>query len=172
MRAVFALLPSLLFLGCQSQPAPKREPAIAASVASAAATKPEAKKFGEAITLHERQELKQVLSDPQTYAGKTVLVEGHVRRACSRRGCWMEIADGTDAKAPGCRVTFKDYGFFVPTDSAGSTALVQGTVKVASVEARRVEHLESEGANFASKQADGTAQEVQLIASAVELSRL
>ncbi len=173
MRAALALsttlLSVLLTAGCQSKAASERE---APAVASAAPIKTEAKKFGEAITLRDKQALNQVLSAPQTYAGKTVLVEGQVRRACSRRGCWMELAESTDPKLPGCRVTFKDYGFFVPTDSAGAKALVQGTVEVASVEARRVEHLESEGANFASKQPDGTAQEVRMVATGVELTRL
>jgi hypothetical protein len=68
-------------------------------------------------------------------------------------------------------VTFKDYGFFVPLDSAGSTAKVQGTVEVKTVAATEVEHLESEGAKFAGKQPDGTAREVRMVATGVELRR-
>ncbi|HEV8245969.1 MAG TPA: DUF4920 domain-containing protein [Polyangiaceae bacterium] len=169
MRPALLSLSFALLLACQSKAPPEQRAAEAASAVSA---KPQAKTFGEAITATQRQELRQVLSAPESYAGKTVLVEGHVRKACSRRGCWMEIADGSDPQAPGCRVTFKDYGFFVPTDSAGSTALVQGTVEVASVPARHVGHLEDEGASFSSKQPDGTAREVRLIASGVELRRM
>lgn len=83
----------------------------------------------------------------------------------------MEIADVAGADAPGCRVTFKDYGFFVPLDSAGSKARVQGTVQVRVVPAPEVEHMESEGAKFASKQPDGTAHEVRMVATGVELWR-
>src|SRR6476619_3357413 len=90
----------------------------------------------------------EVLQKPAQFEGKTTVVEGKVRAACTRKGCWMELAQGPDKKLQGCRVTFKDYGFFVPTDSAGATARVEGQVAVRTVEAGEVAHLESEGAVF------------------------
>jgi hypothetical protein len=111
--------------------------------------------------------LATLLSNPQQYADQTVTTEGRVQRACSRKGCWMEVGEGEDA----CRVTFKDYGFFVPTDSAGAQARIQGKLATRVVEAAAVEHLESEGARFKNKKPDGSALEVRLIASAVELRR-
>jgi hypothetical protein len=112
-----------------------------------------------------------VLDKPAQYEGKTVLVEGKVRSACTRKGCWMELATGTDKKTQGCRVTFKDYSFFVPTDAAGASARVEGVVAVRNVEAGEVAHLESEGAVFQTKAADGSAKEVRIVASGVELTR-
>lgn len=79
----------------------------------------------------------------------------------------MEIGEGDTA----CRVTFKDYGFFVPTDSAGAQARVQGRITTQRVEPSRVAHLEAEGAKFRNREADGSATEVQFIASAVQLTR-
>lgn len=111
--------------------------------------------------------LATLLANPSAYADKTVTTSGKVQRACSNKGCWMEIGEGDDA----CRVTFKDYGFFVPTDSAGAQARVQGRLQTQKVPAGRVAHLESEGARFRNKQADGSATEVQLVATAVELVR-
>jgi hypothetical protein len=83
----------------------------------------------------------------------------------------MELAESAEASATACRVTFKDYGFFVPTDSAGADARVQAVVQIETVKAATVEHLESEGARFANKNPDGTADEVRLIATAVELRK-
>lgn len=80
----------------------------------------------------------------------------------------MELAP-TD-KGPGVRVTFKDYGFFVPLDSAGSTAKVEGTVKVAELSPERARHYEAEGAKVA-KGKDGKYREVQLVALGVELRK-
>jgi hypothetical protein len=97
--------------------------------------------------------------------GRTVLVEGVVRRACSQMGCWMELASGEGG--PGVRVTFKDYGFFVPTDSAGARARVQGTVKVAQLSAAQAEHLRAEGGSMSA----GAQREVRLVATGVELRR-
>ena len=68
-------------------------------------------------------------------------------------------------------MSFKDYGFFVPTDSAGARARVHGIVEVTTVKAGHVKHLEEEGATFSNKAADGTAQEVSLVATGVELRR-
>jgi len=81
----------------------------------------------------------------------------------------MEVA--TDASGPGVRVTFKDYGFFVPTDAAGSRALIQGIIELEEVKKSHVEHLESEGAKFERKREDGSALEVRLVATGVELWR-
>ena len=98
------------------------------------------------------QKLSAVLSKPED--GKNVLVEGVVRRACTQMGCWMEL--GPSEGGAGVRVTFKDYAFFVPTDSAGAKARVQGTIKVAD-----------EGASMTA----GAQREVTLVATGVELRR-
>lgn len=112
--------------------------------------------------------LDKLLTSPADFEGKEVQVEAKVRKACEKKGCWMELAP-TD-KGPGVRVTFKDYGFFVPLDSAGSTAKVEGTVKVAELAPERAKHYESEGAKVA-KGKDGKYREVQLVALGVELRR-
>lgn len=115
--------------------------------------------------------LSKVLDDPDGYRDRTVTIEGRVRRNCTVKGCWMELAEGMQPDLQGCRVTFKDYGFFVPLDSAGSRAAVQGSVHTQVVSAGEVEHLEREGATFAHKQPDGTAREVRIVATGVELVR-
>jgi hypothetical protein len=125
---------------------------------------------GEALKGAPAVKLADLLAKPQTHDGKTVLLEGQVRKACERKGCWMELATAQDAKGPGVRVTFKDYGFFVPLDSAGSMARVEGTVKVAELSEDRAKHYESEGA-IVPRGSDGKPREVQLVASGVELRR-
>ena len=111
--------------------------------------------------------LASLLMNPEAQKGKTVVVEGLVRRACEQKGCWMELAE---AKAgPGVRVTFKDYGFFVPTDSAGRTAKVVGLVKVTELSEGMVAHYRSEGATVPTD-SQGHSREVQLVASGVELA--
>jgi hypothetical protein len=83
----------------------------------------------------------------------------------------MELAEGADPKLPGCRVTFKDYGFFVPTDSAGASARVEAQLELATLSPASVDHMEREGASFPNKASDGSAREVRLIATGVELRR-
>lgn len=112
--------------------------------------------------------LETLLANPGEYDGKSVAVVAKVRRACERKGCWMELA--ASESAPGVRVTFKDYGFFVPLDSAGSTAKVEGMVKVAELSLERAKHYESEGAKVP-KDKDGKYREVQMIAEGLELRK-
>jgi hypothetical protein len=125
---------------------------------------------GEKIKGTNKVELTKLLASPADVDGKEVYVEGTVRKACSRKGCWMELAAPGDAKGPGVRVTFKDYGFFVPLDSAGRTAKVEGTVKVAALSDELAKHYESEGATVP-KGKDGKPREVQLVATGVELRK-
>ena len=130
-----------------------------------------AKAFGAPISPGPAFALADVLASPERFRDQAITVEGHVRSACTRRGCWMEVAQGADPKLPGCRVTFKDYGFFVPTDSAGTSAKVQGTLGVNTLPPERVAHLESEGGQFPNKNADGSVNELRLVATGVELWR-
>jgi hypothetical protein len=151
---------------------PKAEAVVApAPQPAAAADKPAAggvQRFGAAISPGREATLAELLKQPGSFKDADVITTGTVRRACSRKGCWMELAQGEE---PGCRVTFKDYGFFVPTDSAGAQARVQGRLETQEIAPGRVRHLEAEGAQFADKKQDGSATEVTLIATAVELTR-
>jgi Domain of unknown function (DUF4920) len=147
-------------------PAAKAEAPTPASSAQAAR-----KAFGAPLGGGTAVALGDVLKSPDKFADQSVLVEGEVRRACTRKGCWMELSEAQDPAAPGCRVTFKDYGFFVPTDSAGSKARVEAKVESRAIKPELVAHLEEEGAKFADKAADGSAHEVRLVATGVELWR-
>ncbi|MBS1913676.1 MAG: DUF4920 domain-containing protein [Bacteroidetes bacterium] len=112
--------------------------------------------------------LADILKNPNAFAGRTVIVEGVVQQCCQRKGCWMELA--AKRGAPGVRVTFKDYGFFVPTNSSGMKARAEGTVVVKQLDKAMVDHMMSEGAHIAPAP-DGTATEVSFVASGVELRR-
>jgi hypothetical protein len=159
------LLPPLtaLLLSCNAAPAPGPDQGPPG---------PAIKTYGQSIGASPAAKLVEVVRNPGAHSDKSVVVEGSVRRACTRRGCWMELAESMDDASPGCRVTFKDYGFFVPTDSPGAQARVEGVVKTRELSAEEVGHMEREGARFPSKQPDGTAREVRLVATGVELRRL
>src|SRR3954462_11834073 len=57
--------------------------------------------------------LADLVATPEKYQDKSVRVEGTVRRACDKMGCWMELAESTDQAANGVRVLMKDHAFFV-----------------------------------------------------------
>ncbi len=129
-----------------------------------------AKLFGEPLESDiKKVGLSDVLGNPDTYAGTTIELDGVVRKACEKKGCWMELSDAHNHDGAGLRVTFKDYGFFVPRNSAGSTVRLQGQVGIKTVDAKMVAHYEAEGARFANKMADGSAKEIHIIATGVEM---
>ena len=150
-------------------PAPAPAPPSAAAASPAAPGAPH--RYGAQLVPDKATLLADLLANPDSFRDRSITVTGQVRKACSRKGCWMELAGSTQEGTPGCRVTFKDYGFFVPTDSTGSRARVQGTVVVDTLPAASVRHYEEEGAIFPGKKSDGTAPEVRLVASGVELWR-
>ena len=58
----------------------------------------------------------------ETGLSKTKL-EGTIVQTCPKKGCWMSLATETDTLF----VRFRDYGFFVPTDSvSGKVAVIEG----------------------------------------------
>lgn len=128
--------------------------------------------FGRPLGKSPKVPLAEILTSPEKFHKQQVRVDGHVTRACSRKGCWMELAVDASEGAPRCRVTFENYGFFVPKDSAGSHARLEGTVEVTQVKPDAVRHYESEGANFHAKEPDGSAREVRLVATGVLLERI
>lgn len=159
-----------------TKPAATAEHVTAAATApssSSAPTSPAATvgKYGAPLGSAPAQSLASVLGTPDHFAGQSLQVEGHVRRACTAMGCWMELAESAAPDAPGCRVIMKDHAFFVPTDAAGSDAKVEGTLSVRHIDAPQVAHMESEGASFPHKAADGSSEEVRFVASGVELWR-
>lgn len=112
--------------------------------------------------------LAKVLAEPQSYTKDAVVVEGVITTSCERKGCWMQLAPA--AGKPGVRVTFKDYGFFIPLDAKGMSARAEGVAAVKTLSKKEADHLEEEGAKL-TRNTDGTATEVSFIANGVELTK-
>jgi hypothetical protein len=69
------------------------------------------------------------------------------------------------------RVTFKDYGFFVPMDSAGATAVMEGVFSVRTIPEATAKHYASETPGGKPDPIKGDQKELNLVASGVELMR-
>ena len=113
--------------------------------------------------------LADVLKEPQKFAEKPVVVEGVIERVCTNKGCWMELAPAAGSQE-GVRVTFKDYGFFVPVNSKGMKAKAEGQFTVKTLTKEKADHYEGEGARL-KRNEDGTATEISFLASGVELRK-
>ncbi len=93
--------------------------------ASAAAIKALDKtKFGSPITETTTTPLPAIVKDPSGFNAKTIRTEGMVSAVCQSMGCWMQIADAS-GKA---HIKMAGHSFFVPKESSGHRAVVQGKV--------------------------------------------
>lgn len=64
-------------------------------------------------------------------------VVGQIKEVCASKGCWltMELPSGQSM-----RVTFKDYGFFVPKDAAGFPLVLEGVAIMSETDAATLRH--------------------------------
>ena len=79
-------------------------------------------KYGAEITPEDAISVEALLA----LAGQEALnlkVEGVIEEVCQMKGCWMTLRNDQGANV---RVTFKDYGFFVPKDISGSEVIIEG----------------------------------------------
>jgi len=79
-----------------------------------------------------------------------VKVEGVINSICQKKGCWMYVDLNEETEM---LVRFKDYGFFVPMDASGSTALIEGMAKVDTLSIEWLKHLK-EDANAPQEEID------------------
>ena len=78
-----------------------------------------------------------ILERPDEFVGSAVRVEARISQVCQRKGCFMIATSGEDA----IRISFKDYGFFVPTDTGGKIVTFTGTVVTRELSEEQAAHL-------------------------------
>lgn len=71
-------------------------------------------------------------------AAGNIKVTGTVESVCQNKGCWMKL-NSTDGSP--MRVTFKDYGFFVPKDCSGKTAVINGRAYMDTTSVEDLRHF-------------------------------
>jgi hypothetical protein len=69
-----------------------------------------------------------------TFSGK---ISGEIKEVCTKKGCWfaMELPNGQSM-----RVTFKDYGFFIPTNSQGFPIVMEGVATLTETDVETLRH--------------------------------
>jgi len=80
--------------------------------------------------------LEEIAGDGGTYVGQSVRVVARVAEVCQKKGCFFIAQEGDSV----VRVSFKDYGFFVPTDISGKRVSLVGEVVAREVTADEAAH--------------------------------
>ena len=109
--------------------------------------------------------LDELLGNSVKYLGQEVLVSTRIAKVCQKKGCFFVAQEG----AMSARITFKDYGFFIPTDSGGKQVTLVGTLSRKAVSAEQAEHYAKDLGETPT--ADAPAFEYAIVASAVKIHR-
>lgn len=124
---------------------------------------------GEPLGDAERWPVDEVIARASELDGQTLAITGEVGAVCSKKGCWMSLEGEGDRQI---RVTFEDYGFFVPKKSPGMRAVVEGRFAVKTLDVEKAQHLENdrvEGTAEAPQKITEPKRELTLVARGLEL---
>jgi len=109
--------------------------------------------------------LGDLITDNGKYLDQEVLVKTRIAKVCQKKGCFFVATQGPST----ARVTFKDYGFFIPTDSGGKDVVLLGTFSRKSVSKEQAEHY---AADLGEKAAPTPEKfEYSIVASAIKIPR-
>ncbi|MCS6796389.1 MAG: DUF4920 domain-containing protein [Raineya sp.] len=112
------------------------------------------KYFGEKITEANAIEVKQLpalMKDKQTL---NIKLKGKIEEVCQKKGCWMKMDLGNGTSM---RIKFKDYGFFVPKNAAGKTAIIEGVATKEIIDVATLRHY-AEDAGKSKKEIEAITQ--------------
>ena len=127
-----------------------------------------AQHYGLQITADNAVDATEVNAELSGPDAQMVKVKGVIQEVCQVKGCWLTMDLGNDTSM---RVTFKDYGFFVPTDCSGKTAILQGQLTTETLDVATLQHLARDAGKSEAEIASITEplQELVLVADGVLL---
>jgi hypothetical protein len=101
-----------------------------------------AERFGDLVPKDQMISIKSVLKKDSVFRGKELVVNGVVEKICVKKGCWLNLNAGDKT----VRVTFKNYGIFVPSSFLGKKVALKGVFDLVEESVERRRHLmEDEG---------------------------
>ena len=120
----------------------------------------EVESWGEVSTL------KSIIQNEKELSGKEVSLETEVAEVCEKKGCFF-VANEAGYSA---RITFKDYGFFIPTDSKGKKVTLVGTFEVKELTEEQAKHY-AEDAGKDPDAIEGPQKEYSIVATSVKVPK-
>jgi len=100
--------------------------------------------YGENITDYKAMDAKDLAAVYANLGLKDsvdVKVKTTINEVCAMKGCWIEIAVGEE----NARVTFKDYGFFLPKNSQGKEVILIGKAYKSKTSVEDLKHYAMDG---------------------------
>lgn len=110
--------------------------------------------------------LEALLAKSDTYKNQQVVASGQIKQVCQKKGCFFILADGENE----ARITFKDYSFFIPTNSAGKKVVVEGSFNVKELTEQKAKHY-AKDAGQDPRKVKGPQEEYSLVATSVKIMK-
>ncbi len=127
--------------------------------------------YGEQIEVNGSTALANLESEMEDRDSVNMDLEGVIVETCEKKGCWMtaKMKDGSDL-----RITFKDYGFFVPKEGVeGKNFVVQGIAKKTVTDVATLKHFAEDAGKSAEEIAKITEpkEEITFVATGVAIEK-
>jgi hypothetical protein len=95
--------------------------------------------FGETISTESAVALASLTEQVAGKDSVQLTLAGTINATCAKQGCWMTVKDENGAET---RVTFKDYGFFVPkTGAEGKEVVFSGVARKKITDVATLRHF-------------------------------
>ncbi|MCH7816227.1 MAG: DUF4920 domain-containing protein [Proteobacteria bacterium] len=114
---------------------------------------------GEAISL------RQAIANIERNGDQHIKIQGQITEVCQAMGCWMILVDG-DTYA---RITFEDYGFFVPIETSMQRSVVYGVLSETVLSGEQAHHFAQDAGAQSTLELEGEVKEYSIVARAVQL---
>jgi hypothetical protein len=94
--------------------------------------------YGKNITVDEITNSVEMISKVETEGTFEGKISGEIKEVCTKKGCWMTMSL---PNGESMRVTFKDYGFFIPIDSQGFPVVLEGVATLTETDVATLQHF-------------------------------
>lgn len=108
--------------------------------------------------------LAALLDSPGDYVDTAVRVDARISQVCQKKGCFMIATAGDKA----VRISFRDYSFFVPTDTGGKTVTLTGTLIERELSEKQAAHFREDAGGSDTIQAGKV---YEIVADSVSIPR-
>lgn len=115
--------------------------------------------YGEEFEVAEPMTLADLTTKSATGTLTDVQVKAQINGVCKKKGCWMTLADGENEM----RVTFYDYGFFVPLDCENMVATLKGKASLDTISVADLQHYAEDAGQSEDEIAAITEPEYELV---------
>ena len=126
---ILAFVSFLLIQACSQQPSTN---------ATAEANDSISGWYGEQFEVGKVMTAAELAALPHDQLGQEVTVEGTILECCRKKGCWMTVDLGEGKEM---RVSFKDYGFFVPLNADGRAITMKGFAYLDTIDVDMIRHF-------------------------------